>query len=100
VRGTVTSALDAEIQTAGDEGNDETFNAFRALRVAVVQDLTARGATLAPIVTVMPPPATPALVLAQRFYRDSSRADQLVSEAGDVCDNPLFMPSPLQVLAS
>lgn len=100
VRGVVAAALDVEIAIAGDEGEDETFNALRALRVAVVQDLTARGATLAPIVRIRLPAPIPALVLAQSLYRDPTRADQLVAEAGVACDNPLFMPSPLRVLAS
>lgn len=100
VRGVIVAVLDAEIQIAGDEAADASFNALRTLRLAVVKDLTARGATLAPIVTVRTPAPIPALVLAQRLYRDPARADQLVAEAGDACVNPLFMPTQLRALAS
>lgn len=98
VRGRVCDALDAEIQVAGDQGADATFSALRALRVAVVQDLTARGATLAPIVTITAAEALPAVVLAQRLYRDAGRGDQLVTEADPI--NPLFMPTSFQALAA
>jgi prophage DNA circulation protein len=98
VRALIVAALDAEIAIAGDEGDDPSFNALRALRVTVVQDLTARGATLAPIVTVQSAQSMPALWWAQRLYKDATRADQLVQEAGPV--NPLFMPLSFQALSS
>lgn len=98
VRATITAALDHEIDVAGDAGDDASFNALRALRVAVVQDLAARGANLAPIVTVTSAAPLPAVVLAQRLYRDASRADQLITEAD--CISPLFMPTSFKALAA
>ena len=94
----VTHLLDAELTIAGDAGLDATFSAVRALRVAVVQDLKARGASLAPIRTFRVGAPMPALALAQRLYRDPSRADQLVTEARPI--SPLFMPVTIQALAA
>lgn len=98
LRDLVTAILDAEILAAGDAGLDDIFAAFRALRVAVVQDLKERGASLAPIVTVNSNGPVPALVLAQRLYRDSARADELVYQAAPV--HPLFMPPSFEALAA
>ena len=42
----LTAALDSEITAAGDAGEDATYGALKALRSAVVQDLTVRGASL------------------------------------------------------
>jgi prophage DNA circulation protein len=98
VRTLVAGALDTEITVAGDEGDDASFNALRALRVAVVQDLTARGATLAPMIEVDTPSPLPALALAQRLYRDGGRSDQLVAEADPI--HPLFMPTQFYALAA
>lgn len=97
VRDLVVALLDAEITVAGDQGEDNTFTALRALRVAVVEDLTSRGASLAPIITFTNAAPLPAPVLATKFYRDPSRADQLVAQANPV--SPLFMPVSFQALA-
>jgi len=98
VRATVTGLLDDEITTAGDQGEDDAYNSLKALRVAVVQDLTTRGATLAPITTFKFGAALPALALALRIYRDAGRADQLVTQVNPV--HPLFMPTTFKALAS
>jgi prophage DNA circulation protein len=96
---TVTGLLDAEIQIAGDQGEDATYNALRSLRAAVVQDLTARGADLSVLTTITSPRPMPALTLAQRVYRDASRAGELVTEAGPSCIHPCFMPTSFRGLA-
>jgi len=96
----VTGAIDGAIVAAGDAGRDELFAAMRALRVSVVTDLRARGASLAHVRAVTSPVPTPAIVLAQRLYRDPRRADELVGEAGEGCISPLFMPTSLQALAA
>lgn len=93
----VVSALDAEILLAGDAGEDGAFAALRDLRGAVVEDLRARGADLAPIVTFTTLVPMPAPALAQRFYRDPDRADELVIQADPV--HPMFMPVSFQALA-
>ncbi|HEV2364038.1 MAG TPA: DNA circularization N-terminal domain-containing protein, partial [Caulobacteraceae bacterium] len=98
VRTTITGLYDAEILIAGDEGEDATYGALRALRAAVIQDLTVRGASLARIQTFAFGAPLPALHLATRLYRDPSRADELVIQAIPV--HPLFMPPAFQALAS
>lgn len=93
----IVEALDAEIVVAGDAGEDGVFLALRAQRAAVVEDLRARGANLAPIATFVSPEPLPALAHAQRIYRDAARADELIIQADPV--HPLFMPVSFQALA-
>lgn len=98
LRELVTGLLDDEITLAGDQGEDASYAALRALRVAVVKDLTARGASLAPIVAFELSSPLPALAAATRLYRDPSRADQLVTQVDPV--HPLFLPPDFAALAS
>jgi prophage DNA circulation protein len=93
----VLASIDAEISVAGDAGEDETYNALRSLRTAVVQDLTVRATSLAALTTVSLGAALPAPVLAQRLYRDSTRADELLQAVDPV--HPAFMPMSFQALA-
>lgn len=90
--------LDDQAVEAADGGDTASYKALRAARAAIVTDLRARGSTLAQITTVRSGQALPALVLAQRLYRDSSRAPQLVMQAD--CPSPLFMPTTFQALAA
>ncbi len=94
----VTTLLDAEIETAGDAEDDASFSALRDLRNAVVTDLQTRGGDLAPLTTMMFKGTMPALVLAHRIYDDATRVDQLVQQVQPV--HPLFMPMTFQALAS
>jgi prophage DNA circulation protein len=98
LRASVCGSLDAEITVAGDEGADDVYNALRALRTAVSADLTARGAGLPTTMTVSSPLPMPSLVLAQRLYRDSSRADELVTQSD--CIHPAFMPTSFKALST
>jgi prophage DNA circulation protein len=97
IRNQLYALLDAEILIAGNQGEDGTFNAFRAVRAAVVQDLTTRAADLSMLATVKSNSSVPAPVLAQRLYRDSTRADELVVQ----CDppHPAFMPITFKALS-
>jgi prophage DNA circulation protein len=97
VRMTVTAAIDAEVLVAGDQGEDASYNALRALRVAVVQDMQVRGAGLGTLIDFQFYTALPAPVLANTMYRDATRADQLVIQTGPI--HPLFMPTSFQALA-
>ena len=97
VRQLVCDALDAEITIAGDQGEDKSYNALRALRRAVVEDFEARGANLAPIKDFSIAAPLPALVVANRLYGDAARADELVTQANPV--HPLFMPTRFKALA-
>lgn len=96
----VTAAIDDAILAAGDAGQDDLFAALRTMRVAVVADLQARGASLTHVRAFIVPIPLPAVVLAQRFYRSASRADELVGEAGGACISPLFMPTSFTALAA
>lgn len=94
----VTSLIDDEITTAGDEGDDASYQAFKALRVRTVADLRARGGDLAALKVVSFPASLPALFLAERLYGDATRADELIREADPM--HPLFMPTSFQALAA
>lgn len=98
VRNLVTGLLDAEIQVAGDNGEDATFQALRALRQAVVQDLNRRGAQLARMENVSFGASMPAAVIALRLYRDAGRGDEVAQESN--APHPSFQPLSFQVLAS
>jgi prophage DNA circulation protein len=95
-RAQVLDVLDAEITTAGDQGDDDVYSALRALRTQVVLDLNTRGAALPSLREVSVPAAMPSLVLAQRLYQDATRADELVARAVPV--HPGFMPTTFEAL--
>jgi prophage DNA circulation protein len=97
VRVLVCDLIDREVTIAGDQMQDATFAAFRALRAAVALDLATRGAGLSSVATVASG-AVPAPVLAQRLYRDPVRADELVTQAAPV--HPAFMPAQFKALSS
>ena len=79
LRVVLAAALDNEITAAGDAGEDASYTALKALRSAVVQDLTVRGASLPSVVTVNLQLPLPSLVIAQRLYLDASRSDQIAA---------------------
>lgn len=88
---------DAEIDNAGDAGDDDTFVALRSLRRAVYADLTARGADLATLATFSFNATLPSLVLAQRIYDDVTREPQLLQQIDPI--HPAFCPIAFQALA-
>jgi len=92
------SLLDAEIATAGDAGDDGTYQALRTLRQSVIADLAARGADLASIATFKFQAPLPSLVLANRIYRDPTREPGLVQQIDP--RHPAFCPTTFQALAS
>lgn len=97
VRDLVCGLLDAEITVAGDQGQDSTYAALRALKASVYRDLTTRGADLAVVRTVSFAASMPALALAQRLYQDATRADDLVARANP--RHPAFMPVSFEALS-
>lgn len=97
VRATVCDALGREIEIAGDQGEDATFNALRKLRAAVVADLNSRGAGLPDSAALQLPAPIPAPVLAQKLYRDASRSDELASVSD--CVHPAFLPLSFNALS-
>ncbi|HDR9065475.1 TPA: DNA circularization protein [Burkholderia contaminans] len=98
LRDSIISLIDDEIETAGDGGDDGTYAAFRALRVAVVADLNARGANLPSLTKFTFSTSLPALALASRMYRDSGRSDEIIAEANPI--HPAFMPSSFDALSA
>ncbi|WP_434107626.1 DNA circularization protein [Paraburkholderia caffeinilytica] len=98
LRPTVCDALDTEIVSAADAGDDATFEALGALETAVVLDLTTRGESLATMRDVAMGASLPVLVLAQRLYQDVSRHDALVQQIGPI--NPAFAPAAFRAPVS
>lgn len=100
LRDEVVELFEPEIAAAGDAGDDGTLEILAGLRTRVLDDLRARGATLAPVRTLVLGGSVPALVLAYRLYADPSRDAELV--ARNRIRNPVFMPAgvPLEVLSA
>jgi prophage DNA circulation protein len=94
----VAGAIDAEIEIAGDAGDDASYTAMRTLRQAVITDLQSRSAGLAAVATFNFPTSLPALTLANRIYRDATRADGLVQQANPI--HPAFLPVSFEALAT
>lgn len=87
---------DAEIDVAGDAGDDDSYAALRALRQAVYADLNERGADLANEADYSFNSSLPSLVLAQRLYQDPSREAQLVRQIDPI--HPAFCPTAFKAL--
>jgi len=96
VRSQILGLIDDEITVAGDQRDDDVYTALRRLRATVVADLNAKGASLPTLMRVETKRPQPSLALAQRLYRDPTRADELVARAGVV--HPAFMPTAFQAL--
>lgn len=101
------NALDAElvstpITSAGSPAplNDDVYDALFTLRVAVVRDISTRGANLANLTTITLPRTMPALVVAYRIYGDCTMDADLV--ARNNIRHPGFVPGGvlLEVLAN
>lgn len=97
VKNSVITLLDDEILIAGNQGEDDAFTSLRAVRAAVSKDLTVRGGSLSPLITVTSKNPMPAAILAQRLYRDPSRAVELIDRAKPI--HPSFMPIEFLALA-
>ncbi|TWA69738.1 prophage DNA circulation protein [Azospirillum baldaniorum] len=76
---------------------DATFRALTDLRVAVVQDLTARSVGAARLATVTPATVQPAVVLAYDLYEDAGRGEEIVTR-NRVAHPGFVPPAPLKVL--
>jgi len=90
-------AFEQALDFAMDNHESETFKSLSALYAAVVRDLTERGRKLPQMVSYSFPRSLPAIVLAQRLYSDSARADELKLE--NVVPNPIFMPASGRALS-
>lgn len=97
LRASIAAAFDAEITAAGDAGEDDVYAALKALRAAVIADLTTRGASLPQTLEVTFATALPSLTLAQMLYRDASRSDEIAREV--TVPHPAFCPTTFRALA-
>lgn len=89
--------IDMVAEEAADRFEDKSYAALSTLRRRLVNDLLARGASLAPIVVRTLPKPLPSLVAAYRLYQDSSRADELVARNDP--PHPAFLPVVIEALA-
>lgn len=84
-----------EFDAAGVD--DESYNALKSLRAAIVADLRDKAGTRAQLTDVTLPAPVPSLALAQRLYQDPARAAELEYQSG--ARHPLFLPTRFQALA-
>ena len=88
--------LDQALVVVGDRADDEMYNALLSVRTAFISTMSARSSGLSDLMQVTMAQPLPALTLANRFYQDSSRADELIQEAR--VPHPAFMPLTMKVL--
>jgi prophage DNA circulation protein len=98
VRDPLADQLDGLATAISVSGDDALAAAMDALRLAMVVDVTARGASLARLYSYTPATTEPALVIAQRLYGDAAQADDII--ARNAPPRPAFMTGglPIQVL--
>lgn len=79
--------------------NDDVYDALLELRVAVVRDISTRGANLAKLTTITLPRTLPALVAAYRIYGDCTMDADVI--ARNNIRHPGFVPggTVLEILA-
>lgn len=97
VRQQVAGLIDAEMTICASIFDDVDYSALAADRIAVIQDMNARGNMLAPVVTQTFSSNLPSLVIAYRLYQDSTMEPDLVARNNPV--NPGFMPMVIEALA-
>jgi prophage DNA circulation protein len=98
LRDNVATLIQNEIIMASTAGDTNAYAALRALRTAVITDLTARGANLPQLVEVTTRVPMPSLALAYQLYGDATRSDDLVQRAAPICS--LWMPTDFVALSS
>lgn len=90
--------IDVVALEAADRYEDQSYQALDAMRVAVIEDLSARGGSLSPVVTRTFGAQQPALVLAYRLYQTADRVGDVL--ARNDAPHPSFMPVTVEALAS
>jgi prophage DNA circulation protein len=90
IRDPLAAALDDLAVSIADGGDDDLARAVDDLRLAMVADVTARGASLARLYKYTPATTEPAVVIAQRLYGDGSRADDIIAR-NPAIQNPGFV---------
>lgn len=97
LRDRLTADIDRVSDIAADAGEDVAWRALIDLRARVVEDLTARAATLDPLIRYRVARPTASLALAWRLYQDAERDVDLVRRNPVV--HPGFMPLDGEALA-
>jgi prophage DNA circulation protein len=97
-RDQLSTMIDGLATTSADSGDDDAFTSWQKLYQSSTDDLTNRAKQAPSTVTFTLGSALPALVLAQRLYRDPSRAGELV--ARNDAPHPLFVPPVVEALNS
>jgi prophage DNA circulation protein len=90
---------DAEIISAADMGDTNSYIQLRNVRSAVVADLQTRGAALPELLTVTVPGILPSLVLAWQLYADATREPDLLQRNSTVI-HPAFFPASFEALSN
>lgn len=95
-RALIETSIDDLALTAADAG-DDAYQDWLSLGQTVSSDLTTRAAQLPDVVEYRFVKSLPSLVLANRFYQDATRGDELVARNDP--QHPLFMPLTVEALA-
>lgn len=88
--------LDGALVVVADRADDEMYNALLTVRTAFISTMMARSSQLSDLMQTNMAQPLPALTLANRFYQDASRADELIQVAR--VPHPAFMPLTMKVL--
>ncbi|MEX3020743.1 DNA circularization protein [Kluyvera sp. STS39-E] len=88
--------LDGALVVVADRADDEMYNALLTVRTAFISTMMARSSQLSDLMQINMAQPLPALTLANRFYQDASRADELIQAAH--VPHPAFMPLTMKVL--
>lgn len=88
--------LDGALVVVADRADDEMYNALLTVRTAFISTMMARSSQLSDLMQINMAQPLPALTLANRFYQDASRADELIQVAR--VPHPAFMPLTMKVL--
>ncbi|MFT8354116.1 MAG: DNA circularization N-terminal domain-containing protein [Gluconobacter japonicus] len=94
----IVDLFEAEETVSGDAGDDDAWQAIRALRIQICTDLQKRAAQLPEIITVSRNAPLPSLVLGQQLYADATRSDELIRRANPI--HPAFMPLQFEALSA
>jgi prophage DNA circulation protein len=100
IRDPLADQIDMLAAAIADSGDDTLAQSMDALRLALIADVTARGASLARLYAYTPPSTQSALLIAQRLYGDATMADDLI--ARNAIPHPLFVAGgqALEVLSN
>jgi prophage DNA circulation protein len=98
------AVITTQLELLAETASDELYTTLTALRIAVIQDITARAANLAVIVAYDVPVTMPALIVAYQLYGASAAISDW---ADSICTrnkigNPGFVPGgqSIEVLTS